>query len=184
MIRLCVRFATFLWNKVPTLSSLVTQLFLLFDISFVFAQVLCSLPFPYVPMSVRCFVYDISITVLDIEINPKLFLTYMLQGLSVLEEQDADNHMLTLKLGVHVMLLRNINHQRGLCNGTHMVITKLKEHVIEGKIISGSHAGKYAYLPRMRPMPSFRKRYCEECNQCLHLEKDIVKAKDGLTYSI
>ncbi|GJW30728.1 RNA-directed DNA polymerase, eukaryota, reverse transcriptase zinc-binding domain protein [Tanacetum coccineum] len=41
------RFATFLWNQVPTLSSLVTQL-LLFDISFVFGQVLYSLPFPHV----------------------------------------------------------------------------------------------------------------------------------------
>nr|GEZ34918.1 RNA-directed DNA polymerase, eukaryota, reverse transcriptase zinc-binding domain protein [Tanacetum cinerariifolium] len=51
------KFATFLWNQVPTLSSLVTRL-LLFGISFVFGQVLCSLPFPYVASGIFGFSHD------------------------------------------------------------------------------------------------------------------------------
>lgn len=52
------------------------------------------------------------------------------------------------------MLLRNIDQQRGLCNGTCLVITRLADHVIEAKIITGTHAGKITYLPRMQLMPS------------------------------
>ncbi|GJT64476.1 ATP-dependent DNA helicase PIF1-like protein [Tanacetum coccineum] len=43
---------------------------------------------------------------------------------SVLDEQDADNLMPTLKLGVHFMLLRNIDQQRGLCNRTRVILRK------------------------------------------------------------
>ncbi|XP_031107715.1 ATP-dependent DNA helicase PIF1-like [Ipomoea triloba] len=50
------------------------------------------------------------------------------------------NHALTLKVGTPVMLLRNIDHSIGLCNGTRMVITKLGNHVLEARILSRSSA--------------------------------------------
>ncbi|XP_031120495.1 ATP-dependent DNA helicase PIF1-like [Ipomoea triloba] len=50
------------------------------------------------------------------------------------------NHALTLKVGTPVMLLRNIDHSIGLCNGTRMVITKLGNHVLEARILFGSSA--------------------------------------------
>ncbi|XP_019167686.1 PREDICTED: uncharacterized protein LOC109163399 [Ipomoea nil] len=50
------------------------------------------------------------------------------------------NHSLTLKVGSPVMLLRNIDHSLGLCNGTRMIISKLADHVLEAKILSGSSA--------------------------------------------
>jgi hypothetical protein len=34
------------------------------------------------------------------------------------------NHILRLKVGVSVMLLRNIDQSLGLCNGTRLIITK------------------------------------------------------------
>ncbi|XP_019153446.1 PREDICTED: uncharacterized protein LOC109149910 [Ipomoea nil] len=42
------------------------------------------------------------------------------------------NHSLTLKVGSPIMLLRNIDHSLGLCNGTRMIISMLVDHIIEG----------------------------------------------------
>ncbi|XP_072074046.1 uncharacterized protein [Arachis hypogaea] len=43
------------------------------------------------------------------------------------------NHELTLKVGTPIMLLRNIDHSVGLCNGTRLVVTKLGKHIIEAR---------------------------------------------------
>ncbi|XP_031095204.1 uncharacterized protein LOC115999495 [Ipomoea triloba] len=64
------------------------------------------------------------------------------------------NHSLTLKVESPVMLLRNIDHSRGLCNGTRLVITKLADHAIEGKIMFGNNAGTKVLVPRMTMTPS------------------------------
>ncbi|XP_019157753.1 PREDICTED: uncharacterized protein LOC109154409 [Ipomoea nil] len=45
------------------------------------------------------------------------------------------NHALTLKVGSPVMLLRNIDHTLGLCNGTRLIVTRLADHVLEAKIM-------------------------------------------------
>nr|XP_043634100.1 ATP-dependent DNA helicase PIF1-like [Erigeron canadensis] len=67
------------------------------------------------------------------------------------------NHKLSLKKGVPVMLLRNIDQANGLCNGTRLQIIQMAPHVIEAKIISGSHFGNITYIPRMRITPSDRR---------------------------
>ncbi|XP_019196554.1 PREDICTED: uncharacterized protein LOC109190511 [Ipomoea nil] len=48
------------------------------------------------------------------------------------------NHALTLKVGSPVMLLRNIDNTLGLCNGTRLIVTRLADHVLEGKIMCES----------------------------------------------
>ncbi|XP_019189229.1 PREDICTED: ATP-dependent DNA helicase PIF1-like [Ipomoea nil] len=64
------------------------------------------------------------------------------------------NHSLTLKVGSPVMLLRNIDHSLGLCNGTRMIITKLADHVLEAQILCGASAGTKVLIPRMSLTPS------------------------------
>ena len=47
------------------------------------------------------------------------------------------------------MLLRNLNQSLGLCNGTRIMITQLGDNVIEGTIITGTHAGERTHIPRI-----------------------------------
>uniref|UniRef100_A0A0R0GLI9 ATP-dependent DNA helicase n=1 Tax=Glycine max TaxID=3847 RepID=A0A0R0GLI9_SOYBN len=54
------------------------------------------------------------------------------------------NHVLKLKVGVPIMLLRNLDQSVGLCNGTRMIVTKLGKYVIEAKV----------YIPRLSLRPS------------------------------
>ena len=63
-------------------------------------------------------------------------------------------HELKLKVGLPVMLLRNINQAAGLCNGTRMTITQLGNKYIETQIITGTHVGDKVYIPRIIMSPS------------------------------
>ena len=50
------------------------------------------------------------------------------------------NHKLILKVGVPVILLRNVDQFGGLCNGTRLIVSRLGRHVVEAEIITGNHA--------------------------------------------
>ncbi len=52
-----------------------------------------------------------------------------------------------LKLDCPIILLRNLNWHEGLCNGTRMVVTAMAERVIEAQILTGTHAGRKAFIP-------------------------------------
>ena len=57
-------------------------------------------------------------------------------------------HKIGQKLGVSVMLVRNINQSLGLCNGTRLLIVRLGERV-EGELITGSQKGHHVCIPRI-----------------------------------
>ena len=48
--------------------------------------------------------------------------------------------ILELKVGLPVMLLRNLNPERGLCNGTRLIIQQIGQYVLKVKILGGSDA--------------------------------------------
>ena len=52
------------------------------------------------------------------------------------------------------MLIRNLDQSEGLCNGTRLTVTRMPNHVIEAKIISGTHVGNTIYISRMSLSPS------------------------------
>jgi ATP-dependent DNA helicase PIF1 len=58
-------------------------------------------------------------------------------------------HQTTLKINCPIILLRNLNSHEGLCNGTRMVVTAMAERVIEAQIVTGTHASKKAFIPRI-----------------------------------
>ncbi|XP_022015125.1 uncharacterized protein LOC110914650 [Helianthus annuus] len=63
---------------------------------------------------------------------------YSTENLNALKISGLPNHRLVLKVGVPVMLLRNIDQHKGLCNGTRLKITLLGKRVIEAEVISGA----------------------------------------------
>ena len=57
-------------------------------------------------------------------------------------------HVLSLKMGAPVILLRNLDPPR-LCNGTRLVVKQLLPHVIEATIMTGQYAGDHVFVPRI-----------------------------------
>nr|XP_016503039.1 PREDICTED: uncharacterized protein LOC107821146 [Nicotiana tabacum] len=74
--------------------------------------------------------------------------------LNTIKCSGVPNHALTLKVGIPLMLLRNIGQSAGLCNGTRLIITKLGNQVIEAKVLAGQMAGQKVFIPRMTLTPS------------------------------
>lgn len=73
---------------------------------------------------------------------------YPAKYLNTLTLNNFPCHRFKLKVGVPVMLLRNINQSLGLCNG-RLVVTNLGHNVIEAVIITGTHSGEITYIPRI-----------------------------------
>ncbi|XP_074374178.1 uncharacterized protein LOC141714563 [Apium graveolens] len=63
-------------------------------------------------------------------------------------------HELKLKVGVVVMLMRNLNQIMGLCNGTRMIVKSCRKNSIECEILCGSHVGTKHLIPRIEMIPS------------------------------
>ncbi|KAK1393412.1 ATP-dependent DNA helicase [Heracleum sosnowskyi] len=63
-------------------------------------------------------------------------------------------HDLKLKVGVVVMLIRNLNQTLGLCNGTRMVVSKCLKNCIECEVICGTFVGTRHFIPRMELCPT------------------------------
>ena len=65
-------------------------------------------------------------------------------------------HKLQLKVGCPIMLLRNLDIKKGLCNGTRLKVLRLGDRCIEAEIVSGSAAqlGRSVFIPRIKLSPS------------------------------
>ena len=59
-------------------------------------------------------------------------------------------HVLTLKVGMPIMLLRNMNQSEGKANGTILRILELVNRLIKAKILNGSNAGDTMFIPRIK----------------------------------
>ncbi|UYV61151.1 hypothetical protein LAZ67_1003601 [Cordylochernes scorpioides] len=62
-------------------------------------------------------------------------------------------HKLKLKVGAIIMLLRNLNTKRGLCNGTRLVVTKLLPNLITAKVRTGTAVDQSVFIPRVYLAP-------------------------------
>ncbi|XP_050280553.1 uncharacterized protein LOC126721546 [Quercus robur] len=85
---------------------------------------------------------------------PDQDLLYTVEFLNTLRFPRLPNHKLTLKIGSPIMLLRNLNQNECLCNGTRLIITRLATWVIEAEIITGTNIGKRVFIPRITLSPS------------------------------
>jgi hypothetical protein len=74
--------------------------------------------------------------------------------LNTLTPNGLPPHVLKLKIGCPVILLRNIDPANGLCNGTRLVVRGFQRNSIDAEIVLGQHIGKWIFLPRIPPCPS------------------------------
>ncbi|KAA6368103.1 MAG: putative ATP-dependent DNA helicase PIF1, partial [Streblomastix strix] len=58
-------------------------------------------------------------------------------------------HILNIKIGASVMLLRNMNVKLRLCNGTQLRVIAIKPSVIQCIILTGPTAGTVVFVPKM-----------------------------------
>jgi ATP-dependent exoDNAse (exonuclease V) alpha subunit len=61
---------------------------------------------------------------------------------------------LRLKEGCPVIILRNIDTKRGLCNGTRATVLQMTPRVLHLRLIGGDHDGETVLIPRITLSPS------------------------------
>ncbi|XP_063944772.1 uncharacterized protein LOC135146765 [Daucus carota subsp. sativus] len=79
-------------------------------------------------------------------------------------------HELKLKVGVVVMLMRNLNQTLGLCNGTRMMITMVLKHCVQCVVISGAFKETRHFIPRMELSPTETKLPFKMCRKQMPLQ--------------
>ncbi|XP_076897094.1 uncharacterized protein LOC143550302 [Bidens hawaiensis] len=88
------------------------------------------------------------------DFDPQLYSPDLLNGLKM---SGMPNHRLVQKVGVPIMLLRNINNKKGLCNGTRLQVVSLGRRVIEEKVVSGTNIGYRTLISRVSLTPTDNK---------------------------
>ncbi|XP_076921293.1 uncharacterized protein LOC143582659 [Bidens hawaiensis] len=88
------------------------------------------------------------------DFDPTLYSPDFLNGIKM---SGMPNHRLLLKVGVPIMLLRNINQKKGLFNETRLQVVSLGKRVIEAKVVYGTNILLRTLLSRISLTPSDKK---------------------------
>jgi hypothetical protein len=90
----------------------------------------------------------------DSVINDAHTILYPTEFLNTLNFSGLPTHKLTLKVGMPIILLRNIAPTDGLCNGTRLICRRFFPRIIEAEISMGSFQNQIVYIPRVPLIPS------------------------------
>ncbi|XP_057310674.1 uncharacterized protein LOC130648635 [Hydractinia symbiolongicarpus] len=79
---------------------------------------------------------------------------YPVEFLNSITPSGMPPHCLKLKTGAIVMLLRNIDINNGLCNGTRLIIRRLHDNCVDVEVLTGNAIGDKVLIPRVQLEPS------------------------------
>ena len=81
---------------------------------------------------------------------------YSMEYLNSLVSSSLPLAHLALKVGCPIMLLRNLDAPKGLCNGTRLRVLEIRRRVLKCRIMSGDErfSGKVVFIPRITLAPS------------------------------
>ncbi|XP_029637997.1 uncharacterized protein LOC115213202 [Octopus sinensis] len=85
--------------------------------------------------------------------NPQDIVNYLIEFLNSLEPAGLPPHILMLRVGCPIMLIRNLLPSKQ-CNETRLVIKFLTPHLIGATIVTGCGRGENAFISRMQLYPS------------------------------
>jgi ATP-dependent DNA helicase PIF1 len=89
----------------------------------------------------------------SVDVRVSMDSLYLMEFMNTLQFSGIANHKLELKVGVSILLLRNLNQSIGLCNGMRLIVKRLGQRVIEVEIITGNNVGKRVFIPRIIMSP-------------------------------
>ena len=99
---------------------------------------------------IKCGMQEVVTLSADDTEDPEDIATYPHDFLHTLTPQDLPAHELHLKVGMPVMLIRNLDQSEGKANGTIAVIQHITKHNLQAKIVNGSHVGRVVLIPRIK----------------------------------
>ena len=74
----------------------------------------------------------------------------LVEILNTIESGSLPPHVLDLKIGSPIMVIRNIDPAAGVCNGTRLIVNSLGTDFIEAIIATGPKAGNIALIPKIK----------------------------------
>jgi ATP-dependent DNA helicase PIF1 len=81
--------------------------------------------------------------------DPEHETTIMPETLNALRSAGLPPYEMRLKSNAVVMLLRNLNVAKGLCNGTRLQVLDIGDRLLKAMILTGEKAGETVLLPRI-----------------------------------
>ncbi|MCP3882687.1 MAG: AAA family ATPase [Sulfitobacter sp.] len=85
--------------------------------------------------------------------TPQEKLLWPIDFLHSLTPSGMPPHELTVAPGALIMLMRNLDADLGLCNGVRALVVHAMPRLLDILLISGTHAGNRAYIPRLGLAP-------------------------------
>jgi len=90
------------------------------------------------------------------------------------------HHVLRLKAGSPIMLLRNLDSPNGLSNGTRLIVRAVSGRLIDAEILGGQHKGNRVWIPRI-PMTA-DPQLTGKVSSCTDLRMNILCCRIFLFY--